>query len=52
MKPIRYTSSLAMKLEPATRKAVERLAKKENLSLGGAARELLDAGIRAKGIEC
>ena len=39
-----------MKLLPDQRRAVEVLAEKEALSLGEAARMLLNAGIEAKGI--
>jgi hypothetical protein len=52
MKRIRYTAQLAIKLEPQTRKAVEDLAESENMSLGEATRELLNAGIAAKRLEC
>lgn len=40
-----------MKLLPEQRRAVETLAEKEALSLGEAARLLLNEGIRAIGIE-
>lgn len=51
MKPVKYTAQLALKLEPYQRKAIEKLAGDE-MSLGEAARALLDAGIRSRGIEC
>ena len=50
MKPPRYTSQLAVKLEPRTRSILEMMAEKGQMSLGEAARELLNAGIEAKGI--
>jgi predicted transcriptional regulator len=50
MRAVKYTSQLALKLEPKTRTVVEMLAEKEQMSLGEAARELLNAGIRAKGL--
>jgi len=52
MKPVRYTAALAIRLEPKTRSIVEALATKDKLSLGEAARELLNAGIVARGLEC
>lgn len=52
MKKVRYTAQLAIKLEPETRKAVEELAERRKMSLGEATRELLNAGIAAKGLEC
>jgi hypothetical protein len=52
MRPIRYTASLALKLEKHQREAVERLAYQERTTLGEAARVLLDEGIRARGIGC
>lgn len=51
MKPIKYTAQLALKLERRQRQAIEFLAETAELSLGEAARELLDEGIRARGIE-
>jgi hypothetical protein len=52
MKAIHLSGSLSMKLAPSQRRAVELLAKKQKISLGEAARELLDAGIHARGIAC
>jgi hypothetical protein len=51
MRPIRYPSSLALKLGEDQRRMVEKLAEQEKTSLGEAARELLDLGIKARGIE-
>jgi tRNA nucleotidyltransferase/poly(A) polymerase len=48
MRAVRFSAQLALKLEPQTRSVVEMLAEKEQMSLGEAARELLNAGIRAK----
>lgn len=50
MRPIRYTASLALKLEKHQREAVEQLAYQERVTLGEAARELLNAGIVARGL--
>ncbi len=51
MRVVKYSAQLALKLEPRQRHAVEKLAE-QGMSLGEAARELLDAGIKARGIEC
>jgi len=50
MKAVRYSAQLALKMEPQTRRIVEMLAEKERTSLGEAARELLNAGILARGL--
>jgi len=50
MKPVAYPASLALKLGEHQRRAVEKLAEREKMSLGGAARVLLDAGIKARGL--
>jgi hypothetical protein len=54
MRPIKYPSSLALKLGENQRRAVEKMAEQEKTSLGEAARELLNLGIRAKAgaVEC
>jgi hypothetical protein len=52
MRQVKYTAQLAVKLEPKTRRAVEELAERGKMSLGEATRELLSAGIAAKGLEC
>jgi len=52
MKQVTLPASLAIRLAPYQRRAVELLAEQEKTSLGEAARELLDLGIRARGIEC
>jgi len=52
MRKVRLRESLNIKLLPEQRSAVETLAEQKSLSLGEAARELLDAGIAARGIEC
>jgi hypothetical protein len=52
LKPVKYSAQLAVKLEPKTRRVVEELAERAKISLGEATRELLNAGIVAKGIEC
>ena len=51
MKPVRYTASLLVKLEPATRQAIERLSTTEHTSLGGATRILIEAGLAAKRLD-
>jgi len=40
------------KVDSRTRKAVEKLAMKDGLSLGEVTRDLLNEGIKARGIEC
>jgi hypothetical protein len=50
MQRVRLRDSLNLKLLPDQRRAVEILAEKEFVSLGEAARMLLDVGIEAKGI--
>jgi hypothetical protein len=52
LRVVKYSLQLAIKIEPTTRKIIENLAERENLSLGEAARELLNAGIAARGLEC
>lgn len=50
MKGVKFSESLAMKLAPAQRRAVELLAEKEQMSLGEAARALLSDGMKARGL--
>jgi hypothetical protein len=50
MKGVKLSESLAMKLAPAQRRAVELLAEKEQMSLGEAARTLLSDGMEARGL--
>ena len=45
-------TAISFALSNQTRAVIVGLAERENLSLGEAARELLDAGIAAKGLEC
>lgn len=52
MREVRFSASLAIKLEPIARRAVEELALEKHISLGEAARALINAGIEARGIEC
>jgi len=52
MRPAKYTAQLFFKCEPQKRIAVERLAEDNGLSLGEAARLVMNAGFVAKGIEC
>jgi len=51
MKCVRFSASLAIKVSPEIRRAVELLAERRQMSLGEAARELLSLGIEARGIE-
>lgn len=50
MKPVKYHASIIAKVDTQTRSIVERMAEDENLSLGEAIRELIAAGIRARGL--
>jgi hypothetical protein len=50
MKQVKLQASLAIRLTAHQRRAVELLAEQEEMSLGEAARELLDEGIRARGL--
>lgn len=50
MRAIKYPASLALRLENQQREAVEQLAWQKRITLGEAARELLNAGIEARGL--
>ena len=50
MRSVKYSAQLFFKVEPQKRAAVERIAEDQGLSLGGAARMIIDAGLAAKGI--
>jgi hypothetical protein len=50
MNQIKLPASLAIRLAAHQRRAVELLAEQEEMSLGQAARILLDEGIRARGL--
>ena len=50
MRRVKYTASLLVKLEPDMREAIESIAMREQVSLGGAARALLAAGLTSKEI--
>jgi|BarGraIncu01122A_1022018.scaffolds.fasta_scaffold07964_2 hypothetical protein len=50
MKPRKYVDSITFRLSLKQREAVQQLADMEELSIGEAARALLDAGMRTKGI--
>jgi hypothetical protein len=50
-KPVRFSAQLFFKIEPGKRAAVEQLAKMEGLSLGEAARALIDEALKARGVE-
>lgn len=49
--PVRMTDALAFKVTPQHREAVERYAEQLEVGICEAARELLAAGIAAKGME-
>ena len=50
MRHPKLSASLALKLAPGQRRAIEVLAENEALSLGEAARDLLTEGMKARGI--
>lgn len=50
MRPRKYATSISVMVTDHARKAVEQLAFEKRIGLADAARELLDAGIEAKGI--
>lgn len=50
MKPVKYNCQIVARTDLETRKVAEMLAERENLSLGEAVRQLLHAGIVAKGL--
>ena len=50
MRPTKYQATLVAKVDAKTRLAVEDLAFKNRMSLGEVTRELLDLGIKAKGM--
>jgi hypothetical protein len=52
MKPVRYSASLAVKVSPEHRRAVEWISEHKQMSLGEATRFLLDYGIAAIGLAC
>lgn len=47
-----FIETLTVKISKPQRAAIEALAESRELSIGEAARELLNAGIEARGIEC
>jgi hypothetical protein len=47
-----FIETLCVKISKSQRFAIERLADQNELSIGEAARELMDAGLKAMGIEC
>jgi len=50
MRQVKLPACLAMRLAAHQRRAVELLAEQEEMSLGQAARTLLDEGIRSRGL--
>jgi len=46
-----YPLTLAAKVDIRTREAVERLAEAKNQSIGAVTRDILNAGMKAMGIE-
>lgn len=52
MRPRKFVETITFKLSRTQRTTVETLAERNEISIGEAARELLDAGIKARGLEC
>jgi hypothetical protein len=50
MKPRKYDSALCFVVSPKQRAVVQKLADQEQESLGKVARDLLNAGIKARGL--
>jgi hypothetical protein len=50
MKPRKFIESISFRLSHSQRIAVQRIAEEEELSLGEAARALLDEGLKARGM--
>jgi hypothetical protein len=51
-RPRKYLTSISFAITAQDREAVERLAYQERVGIGEAARELLNAGILARRLEC
>ena len=49
MRPVKYPLTLGIKISEYQRRKIEQLAEREQISLGEAARSLLDVGIEANG---
>ena len=47
-----YIETLCVKISKTQRTAIESLADRKEVSIGEAAREILNAGIAARGVEC
>jgi hypothetical protein len=52
LKKRNYIDSLTFRVSNNQRQAIEVLSMKEEKGIGEVARELLDAGLRSRGIEC
>ncbi len=52
MKPRKLETAISFALSTRTRAIITRLAEEENISLGEAARALINEGIKVRGIEC
>lgn len=51
MKPVKFSTNLTVRISTTQRKIIDGLAQNQELSIGEAARLLLDAGASALGIE-
>ncbi len=52
MRKRKFIETLCVKISKPQRTAIEALAESQGLSIGEATREILNAGIAARGIEC
>lgn len=48
----RLCDAVSFRVSPTQRKCLEQVSKENNIGLCEAARELLDLGIKARGLEC
>jgi hypothetical protein len=46
----KFTEGIAFRIPEQTRKAIEKLAEKEQLGIGEAARSLLNEGLKSRGL--
>lgn len=51
MRSVKFPATLVAKVDFKTRQAVEKLATREGMSLGEVTRDLLNEGMKARGVE-
>ena len=52
MKTARFPATLIVKVDSRTRQAIEEAANRGGLSMGEVTRDLLNEGLKGRGIEC